>query len=84
VSFYFVLELTSEIQFAVIFDQQPLSESDVQEGGEGIKNCESSVGSTSQSDRCRRGPQVDPAIKLLDENISGKEKVKLCVYLSYL
>lgn len=59
----------------MIIDRQPLSESDMQEGGEGVKTCELSVGSTSQSDRCRKGPHVDPAIKLLDEKVSGREKV---------
>ncbi|KAF3322181.1 sterol 3-beta-glucosyltransferase UGT80A2 isoform X2 [Carex littledalei] len=62
---------------SVIIDRQPLSESDMQEGGEGVKTCELSVGSTSQSDRCRKGPHVDPAIKLLDEKVSVREKLKL-------
>ncbi|KAJ4800583.1 Sterol 3-beta-glucosyltransferase [Rhynchospora pubera] len=62
---------------SVIIDRDPHSGSNMQEGVEGIKTGELSVGSTSQSDRCRRAPQVDPAIKLLDEKVSVKEKLKL-------
>jgi hypothetical protein len=42
--------------------------------------------STSQLNRYKRGPQVEPAIKLLDEKISvlGKNKIQvptLCIIL---